>query len=92
MLKLIHGLKISSRIYLIVVLVLLIAGAGLLDVMHRLVEQLEAGPRYRIQAAVEEAHAVVRHFAEEAAGGRLTEEQAKASALEAVKAMRFGDQ
>ena len=48
--------------------------------------------RIATRAIVDAAAGIVSHYQQEAAAGRLTDAQAKASALAALRVMRFGDQ
>ena len=76
---------------------LLIVGASLVGMLAmvglglaNLHDELMAGRRVKTQHLVESAVTVVEHYVAEAQAGRLTTDQAKKLALDALRSMRYG--
>jgi methyl-accepting chemotaxis protein len=77
------------------VIVVLIAVVGMVGVMASglmgLRGSLVDDRRALVRTQVETAHALIRHFVDDAATGRMTDAAARRAAVEAVGALRYGD-
>jgi len=85
------SLTVSKKLWLLVSSA--VAGIALLTAIFLLSERtlIMEERKNAIRQEIETASSVIVHFQELAAKGALPEDEAKAKALEAVKAMRFGD-
>ena len=85
-------LKVKKKLWLIIGSALLgmgvIIAASLIFLKHDLTQEKELKTRH----LVESAHSILHHFQQEAAAGRMTEEAAKATAIAAIKQMRYEGQ
>ncbi|GAB2739829.1 methyl-accepting chemotaxis protein [Nocardioides pakistanensis] len=87
--KRLNAMSIQARLVVIVVLfglgMTMLALVASSQMQSRIMAERQAATR----SVVETALGVVTHYGEQAAGGALTEEQAKAAALTAVKQLRY---
>jgi methyl-accepting chemotaxis protein len=85
------SLTVSKKLWLLVSSA--VAGIAVLTAIFLLSERtlIMEERKNAIRQEIETASSVIVHFQELAAKGALPEDEAKAKALEAVKAMRFGD-
>ena len=89
--KLLGRLPIAIRLWLMVLLVLGSFGAAFIGEIQQISEAAYGVHEVRAQTAVQAAHGVLTNFAALAQSGALSPEQAQASALQALKAMRYAD-
>ncbi|WP_026957366.1 methyl-accepting chemotaxis protein [Aliagarivorans taiwanensis] len=86
-----NALSIRQRLLLLIALasisIVLVAGVTLLNKKHGMLEERQL----QIKVLVETAYTLVESFAEQARQGQLSSEEAQQRALQALDAMRYGD-
>lgn len=87
----IWSLTVSKKLWFLVFAA--VAGIAVLTFVFLLSERMliMVEKQNTVRQEVETAHSMIAHFQDLAAKGSLPEEEAKQRALDAVKAMRFGD-
>ncbi len=88
----VSGVKLTTRMWVIIVLSLIALVAVSIDGARTLREALMADRQAKTRNLVESAMSLVGHYAAEAKAGRITEDQAKAMALGALAALRYDGQ
>jgi methyl-accepting chemotaxis protein len=90
--KKINNLRIRTKLHVLTCLatlaILVVAATLLLSARAAMMDDKRAATR----GIVDSAHSIVAQYHQEAVGGRMSEPQAKAAALAALRAIRYGDQ
>ncbi len=86
------GIRLTTRMWVIIVLSLIALVAVSFDGARTLREALMADRQAKTRNLVESAMSLVDHYAAQAKAGQISEDQAKAAALGALSALRYDGQ
>lgn len=91
MLTFLQRLRISTKLWLLIVIFTLVGVADNLSEMTLVSERLHAEKETQLKHLVETAHTVLQAYERAANDGRLPEEAARKQAAEAVRQLRYGN-
>ena len=87
----VKNLKLSNKIFLLSISIIMVFSLTIGWVYSRLKNNLYQGKQSAVQQLVESTWGIVDHYVDQSQKGLLTETQAKAAAIEAVRHTRFAD-
>ncbi len=84
-----NNMKIKKRMLVILAVVIACTSAIQYRSLYEIKHELMDGRKKNVKDVVEMAHSVAVHYLDEANQGRLSQEEAKKSALEAIETLRY---